>query len=182
MKIKHWHRTHTIMHHRAYLHHNVLSLIENLFGFLLCSVPMNNEQLQAHEPIKKESILWQYWQHFSSIHSKSFLTLTINKWNTMHISDNLTWAWVLVCGRGRDRGATACHCRGPVLPSPATSPASSMSRRCPIVAWLRPAAMYLDTNPIQFTVQCVEISRYLLPSKYLRDAVPWHFTCLDISI
>ena len=37
---------------------------------------MNNEQLQAHEPIKKESILWQYWQHFSSIHSKSFLTLT----------------------------------------------------------------------------------------------------------
>ena len=117
-----------------------------------------------------------------SIHSKSFLTLTINKWNTMHISDNLTWAWVLVCGRGRDRGATACHCRGPVLPSPATSPASSMSRRCPIVAWLRPAAMYLDTNPIQFTVQCVEISRYLLPSKYLRDAVPWHFTCLDISI
>ena len=159
MKIKHWHRTHTIMHHRAYLHHNVLSLIENHSGFFYAVFQWTMSNCKHMSPLKRNRYyVWEYWQHFSSIHSKSFLTLTINKWNTMHIRGNLTWAWVLVCGRGRDRGATACHCRGPVLPSPATSPASSMSRRCPIVAWLRPAAMYLDTNPIQLTVQYIEIT------------------------
>ena len=89
----------------------------------------------------------------------------------MHIRDNLTWPCVLCwCV---DEAVTAGWLRATAEdssspPAPATSPASTMSRRCPIVAWLRPAPIYLDTrHPIQLQYST---SRYLHISIHLCEA------------
>ena len=84
----------------------------------------------------------------------------------MHIRDNLTWPCCVLCWCV-DEAVTAGWLRATAEDSsspPATSPASTMSRRCPIVAWLRPAAI-LDT-PFSYST----VHRDIYISIHLRDA------------
>ena len=75
----------------------------------------------------------------------------------------MTLCAVLVCGRGRDRGVTACHCRGLVLSSrPRHQPGLNHEQEMPNCR-LAPSRRNISRyqTPHSATVQYIEISTYL---------------------